>query len=44
VPEVISMFVEVLVSGKGTFATFWRRDRSFAYVMVHGFEMWALLF
>jgi len=44
VPEVISMFVEVLVSGKGRITALWRRDKSFAPVMVHGFEIWALLF
>jgi hypothetical protein len=43
VPEVISVLVEVLVAGKGTFATFWRRDKSIGSVMVHGLEIWTLL-
>jgi hypothetical protein len=42
-PEVISMFVEILVSGKRIFATFSRRDKSFASVVIQGFEIWVLL-
>jgi hypothetical protein len=37
------MFVEGLVSGKVAFATFWRRDKSFASVVVQGFENWESL-
>jgi hypothetical protein len=43
VPELISMFVDVLVSSKGTFVTFWRRDKSFASLVIQGFEIWVLL-